>query len=90
MLMNQRGGTHAIEVTQRPLPLSPRYHIARSDVAAAFVAALHNPRTERATLEIVWGKRSAVQSWGDLFDHVRPDEVLRPATQGHHYRPIST
>ena len=77
VLTNQAGGRHAIELTQRALPLSPRYRIARADVAAAFVAALPHPRTVRATFEIVWGKGTAAPSWPDLFERVRPDDATR-------------
>jgi uncharacterized protein YbjT (DUF2867 family) len=54
-LSNAEGGRHAIDVTQHPLPLSPRYRIARADVADVFVAALDHPRAVRATFEIAWG-----------------------------------
>jgi hypothetical protein len=76
VLINQPGGTHAIEVTQRALPLSPRYRIARADVADAFVAALEHPQTIRATFEIVWGKGPASRPWANLFDGLQPDEAL--------------
>ena len=55
MLFNPPGGERAIDVIQEALPLSPRYRIARSDVADAFVAALDHARAERATLEVVRG-----------------------------------
>ena len=73
MLTNQPGGTRAIEVTQRSLPLSPRYRIAREDVATVFVAALEHPQTVRATFEIVWGKGPSSSEWTDRLDHVEPD-----------------
>jgi uncharacterized protein YbjT (DUF2867 family) len=76
ILTNQPGGTRAIEVTQHPLPLSPRYRIAREDVAAVFVAALEHPQTIRATFEIVWGKGPASRRWADLFDGLQSDEAL--------------
>ena len=56
MLVNQPGGVREIEITQQPLPLSPRYRIARADVAEAFVAALDHPRASRTTFELVWGR----------------------------------
>jgi len=80
MLTNQPGGQHAIELTQRSLPLSPRYRIAREDVAAVFVAALRDSRTERATFDVVWGKGTSPPVWRDLFDRVRPDSALESAT----------
>jgi uncharacterized protein YbjT (DUF2867 family) len=80
VLTNQRGGQHAIELTQRSLPLSPRYRIARADVAAVFVAALRDSRTERATFDVVWGKGTPPLVWRDLFDRVRPDSALASTT----------
>ena len=74
VLLNRAGGVRAIEVTQRPLPLSPRYRIARADVAAAFVAAIEHPRVVRSTLEIVWGSGPRRKTWDELLDGVVPDE----------------
>src|SRR5258705_5186500 len=54
ILLNRTGGQRALLVTQRPLPLSIRYRIARADVAQGFVAALDHPRPGRATFEVVW------------------------------------
>ena len=76
MLTNQSGGARAIELTQRPLPLSPRYRIARADVADAFVAALRHPRTIRTTFEIVWRDGKRRESWDRLLDRVLPDHVI--------------
>jgi len=55
VLLNAAGGQRAIVITQQPLPLSPRYRIARADVADVFVAAMEHPRASRATFEVVWG-----------------------------------
>jgi uncharacterized protein YbjT (DUF2867 family) len=74
VLLNARGGSRPIRVTQRALPLSPRYRIARADVAEAFVAALKHPRTVGATLEIIWGKGAGRRTWTDLFDEITPDD----------------
>jgi uncharacterized protein YbjT (DUF2867 family) len=87
MLLNRPGGLHTIELTQRSLPLLPRYRIARTDVAEAFVAALEHPRAVRATFEIVWGRKGHRQEWGDLMTaivsdapspttHPRPDQEV--------------
>jgi uncharacterized protein YbjT (DUF2867 family) len=46
------GGRADIAVTQTPLPLSPRHHIAREDLARAFVAAMDHPAASRTTFEI--------------------------------------
>ena len=72
-LVNRPAGTHRIEVTRRPLPLSPRCRIARADVAEAFVAALSHPRAARTTFEIGWGKGPRRESWSDLLDKLAPD-----------------
>jgi uncharacterized protein YbjT (DUF2867 family) len=72
-LLNRPAGTHAIELTQRSLPLLPRYRIARADVAEAFVAALDHPRAIRATFEIVWRRDGARTAWSDLMETLVPD-----------------
>ena len=74
MLTNQPAGTRAIELTQRALPLSPRYRIARADVAAFFVAALDHPRASRATLEIIWNGPPRPQRLAELMEQLVPDE----------------
>jgi uncharacterized protein YbjT (DUF2867 family) len=71
VLLNRPGGERAIHLTQEPLPLSPRYRIARADVADAFVAALEHPRTPRTTFEIVWGKGPRQESWPILLDRLQ-------------------
>ena len=73
MLLNRPGGRHAIAVTQQPLPLSPRYRIARADAAEVFVAALDHPKTARATFEIVWGSGPPPSRWDALLDRLAPD-----------------
>jgi nucleoside-diphosphate-sugar epimerase len=79
VLMNGAGGRHAIQLTQQALPLSPRYRIARADVAAAFVVALDHPRTIGATFEIAWAnaKGGEARRWSALFDGLRPDDHSR-------------
>jgi uncharacterized protein YbjT (DUF2867 family) len=56
MLLNSLGRGRTIRVTQEALPLSIRYRIGRTDVANVFVASLEEPRTSRATFEIVWAR----------------------------------
>ena len=73
MLTNSPAGTHAVEVTQRPLPLSPRHRIARADVAAAFVAALDHPRTIRTTFELVWARNDVGRDLDDQFASLEVD-----------------
>jgi len=79
VLTNQPGGVREIEVTQKPLPLSPRYRIPREDVAAVFVAALEYPQTERATFEIVSGKGPAPRDWVCLLERIQSDESTNKA-----------
>ena len=73
VLLNASGGRRAILITQRPLPLSPRYRIARADVAEVFVAAIPHPRASRATFEAVWGHgvRAPLVS---LLNGLQPDD----------------
>jgi uncharacterized protein YbjT (DUF2867 family) len=73
ILLNRAGGQRLIEMTQRPLPLSLRYRIARADVADVFLAALEHPRATRATFEVVWGPRGRPEALGGLLDRLEPD-----------------
>lgn len=73
VLLNRAGGRHGIAVTQQPLPLSPRYRIARADVAEVFVAALEHPKTVRSTFEIAWGAGDPPSRYGALLDGLAPD-----------------
>lgn len=73
ILLNRHGGRHKIEVTQRALPLSLRYRIARADVAEIFLAAVDHPKTARTTFETFWGDRGGSNEWSQLFDKLSPD-----------------
>jgi uncharacterized protein YbjT (DUF2867 family) len=73
ILLNRAGGQREIEVTQRPLPLSMRYRIARADVAEVFLAALEHPRAARATFEVVWGPPGRPEAFGGLLDRLESD-----------------
>ena len=81
-LTNARGGTRAIEVSQRNYPLSLQYRIARADVADVFVQALRHPSTVRTTFEVVWGKAARRPAWDVLLGGLEPDSshpaALRP------------
>jgi len=77
MLTNGAGGRRGINVTQKALPLSPRYRIARADVALVFVAAMEHPRTVRATFEIAW--QSPAAAWLDSLDGLQSDTPVPPA-----------
>jgi uncharacterized protein YbjT (DUF2867 family) len=72
-LLNGRGGERAVEVSQDALPLAPRYRIARADVAEAFVAALGQPRAQRATFEIVSGKGRPRENWDSRLSRLQQD-----------------
>lgn len=76
MLRNSGGGRRAIKLTQKALPLSIRYRIARADVAEAFVAAVEHPRASRATFEIVWAGSGRRESWSELLQGLKPDGEL--------------
>ena len=73
VLLNRAGGQRALLVTQRPLPLSLRYRIAREDVADVFVAALDHPRAVRTTFEVVWGDGPPREPLPALLDRLQPD-----------------
>lgn len=75
VLVDAPGGTRAIVVTQRPLGLSFRHRIARSDVAEVFVAAIGHPRTSRTTFDIVWGSGPRTPL-APLLDSLRPDTAM--------------
>ena len=72
-LVNRPSGRRAVVVGQEAFPLSPRYRIAREDVADAFVEALAHPRASRATFDIVWGKGPRREGWSALMDRLEPD-----------------
>jgi uncharacterized protein YbjT (DUF2867 family) len=76
VLWNRPPGTHAIQVTQRELPLSPWYRIARADVAEVFAAALDHPRTVRATFEVIWNGPPRGERLTDLMNALVPDEAF--------------
>ena len=75
VLLNRPAGMHAITVTQSPLPLSPRYRIARADVAEVFVAALEQPRAARTTFEVVWGDGPRQRDWAKQLERLTPDRA---------------
>lgn len=47
-----------VEVTERRLPLSPRYRIGREDVAEVLVRVLRDPAARNATYDVVWGGKA--------------------------------
>ena len=87
VLLNRPGGQHLVNVTQQPLPFSPRYRIARADVAQVFLVALEHPNAKRATFEIIRGRRGEPQHWGGLLDRLQPDKAPSvggiPASDSH-------
>jgi len=72
-LLNSAGGRRAIEVSQEAHPLSPRYRIARADVAETFVEALKRPSTSRTTFEVIWGRGPRRTTWDQLLGQLRQD-----------------
>ena len=72
-LRNRPGGRRAIEIGQAAHPLTPKYRIARADVAETFVEALKHPRTSRTTFEVVWGRGPRREGWDVLFGRLTPD-----------------
>lgn len=72
-LLNSAGGKRAIDVSQRARPLTPRYKIARADVAETFVQALTHQNTARATFEVVWGRGPRREPWDVLFGRLSSD-----------------
>ena len=80
VLVNASGGRRALMITQRPLPLSPRYRIARADVAEVFVAAIPHPRASRATFEVVWG-RGVRAPLASLLNALEPDDASATTTR---------
>jgi uncharacterized protein YbjT (DUF2867 family) len=72
-LVNGAAGRRVVVLSRTALPLSPRYRIAREDVAEAFVEALAHPRASRATFDIVWGKGARREGWSVLMDRLVPD-----------------
>jgi uncharacterized protein YbjT (DUF2867 family) len=71
-LLNRPGGQHRLEVTQSQLPLSPRWRVARADVAAVLAAAL-GVRAVNLTFEVVWGERGERQNLNHALDLLVPD-----------------
>lgn len=76
VLVNRGAGRHPIAVTQRDLPLSPRYRIARADVADVFVAALESPHASHATFDVVWDDGKHTTDWQHDLQQLRSDEQL--------------
>jgi len=72
-LLNTAGGRRAIDVSQEALPLSPRYRIARADVAETFIEALKRPSTARTTFEVVWDRGPRRETWDLLLGHLKQD-----------------
>jgi len=73
VLTNAPGGRRAIEVSQEDYPLTPRYRIARADVAETLVRALGHPATSRTTFDVVQGRGERRERWEALFDRLKPD-----------------
>ena len=74
VLFDRPAGWRAIQVTQEELPLSISTRLARADVAAAFVAALHHPSASRATFEVVGVPGSHHPDWDAMLSRLRRDD----------------
>jgi uncharacterized protein YbjT (DUF2867 family) len=81
-LFDRPAGWRAIKVTQAEQPLSISTRLARTDVAAAFVAALHHRSASRATFEVVGVPGSDHPDWDGMLSRLRPDDRAGP-TAGH-------
>jgi uncharacterized protein YbjT (DUF2867 family) len=79
ILTNDVGGRRAIEISQRPYALSPRYRISRADAAETFVRALQHPATRRTTFDAVRSRRHGPTDWDALFSGLRPDAIAAAA-----------
>ncbi len=79
VLVNAVAGRRAVLITQRPLPLSIRYRIARGDVARAIVTALAHPNAARATFDVAWGRGPRRSSWPALLDALHADDDPVPS-----------
>jgi len=73
VLVDGPSGRRAIAISQHPLPLSPRYRIARADVAEGFAAALDHVSAARASFEVVWRGSDHRTAWPDLLGRLRSD-----------------
>lgn len=73
VLNDQPADKHALLITQRRLALSPRYRLSRADAAEVLVHALTDPRTSRATIDVVWTRGEPTRDWNLLFRDVCPD-----------------
>jgi uncharacterized protein YbjT (DUF2867 family) len=73
ILNDDPGREHALRITQRRLPLSPRYRLSRADAAEVLVHALAEPKASRATIDVVWTRGEPTRDWNALFRYVHPD-----------------
>jgi uncharacterized protein YbjT (DUF2867 family) len=80
ILLNVAPRRHAIHISQDDLKLSPRYRIARGDVADVFVEVLRRPSVSRTTFDVVWGRGPYREGWMTALDALKPDPPLNAAT----------
>lgn len=78
VLFNRRPGWRAVRITQEELPLSISTRLARADVAAVFVAALHHPSASCATFEVVGVPGWHSPDWDTMLSGLRRDDRARP------------
>lgn len=73
VLRNEPAGRHAIEISQRDLPMAFWRRIGRADAAEVFVQALQHPATRGTTFDATWSRREGPSDWDDLFSRLRQD-----------------
>lgn len=73
ILTDDPPGRRRIEVGQEGWPMSPRYRIARADVAEVFARALRDPRTRDTTFDVAWAREGTATDWEGLFAGLAPD-----------------
>jgi uncharacterized protein YbjT (DUF2867 family) len=75
VLRNEPAGRHAIEVSQRDIPMAFWRCIGRADAAEVFVQVLQHPTTRRTTFDATWSRGGGPPDWADLFSRLRQDPI---------------
>ena len=73
VLRNEPAGRHAIEISQRDVPMAFWRRIGRADAAEVFVQALQHPATRRTTFDAIWSGKDGPTDWDNSFSRLRPD-----------------
>jgi uncharacterized protein YbjT (DUF2867 family) len=80
VLLNVAPKRHAIHISQDDLKLSPRYRVARADVADVFVEVLDRPSVSCVTFDVVWGAGLYREGWTTALDALKRDPPLNAST----------